>query len=147
MDRKNSGKRPLSSSLQEKAEKLAVLVEKIVDKSREGAVIVVEGSKDVHALRSLGVKGEIFSVKTRRIPLYDVFHELLKMERELIILTDFDRRGTQLAGKMTHYLEHHGKAPNLTFWLKLKGLLSGDVKDVEGLAAYVENIKRATVNI
>lgn len=118
----------------------------MLEKSQEGAVIVVEGLKDVNALRSLGMKGEIFCVKTRRTPLYDVFHELLEKKTELIILTDFDRRGTQLAGKMTHYLEHHGKAPNLTFWLKLKGLLSGDVKDVEGLAAYIENIKRMAVN-
>ena len=125
----------------EKYKLLTLLLDKLIEKSAEGSVILVEGSRDASALRLLGVKGSICCVKTIRIPLYDFLWKYIDSDVELIILTDFDRRGSQLLGKIASYLEHSGKHPNLSFWMKLNSLLSGDVKDVEGLSSYLKIIR------
>jgi hypothetical protein len=35
--------------------------------------------------------------------------------------------------------------PNLVFWRRLKGLVGRDVKDIEGLASYLETLKDITL--
>jgi len=124
----------------EKYKQVTLLLDKLIERSAEGDVILVEGSNDAAALRLLGVQGNISCIKATRIPLYDLLRKYIDRDIELIILTDFDRRGSQLLGKTASYLEHSGKHPNLSFWMKLKSLLSGDVKDVEGLPSYLKNI-------
>lgn len=140
-------KRPLkptsrNQSLEEKNEKLESLLQKLIDESQEGAVILVEGSKDVKTLRRIGITGKISCVKNIRIPLCDYLQEYVDSKDEIIILTDFDRRGVQLASKMTNYLEKSGKPVNLKFWLEMRGFITRDIKDVEGLASYVKTIRR-----
>jgi 5S rRNA maturation endonuclease (ribonuclease M5) len=130
-----------SPSLLEKQRQAALLLDKLIERSCEGCVILVEGLKDVAALRLLGVQGDIACIKPLRIPLYDFLQRYIDSNVEIVILTDFDRRGSQLLGKIASYLEHSGKHPNLSFWMKLNSLLSGDVKDVEGLPTYLKNIK------
>jgi len=141
MSRNRLRRRKISPSLMEKNERLAQLLEKLVEKSAQGAIIVVEGVKDAEALRNVGVTGKVFCIKTGRTLLYDVLNDYVNLKEELIILTDFDRRGKQLAGKIVNYLEHHGKPPNLSFWMRMNSLVSGDVKEVEGLTSYLENVK------
>jgi len=139
---KKRSRRSVSPSLTEKNEKLSLLLEKLVEKSVQGAIIIVEGMRDAEALRNIGVPGKVSCIKARRTPFYDVLNDYVNLKEELIVLTDFDRRGSQLAGKISRYLEQHGKHPNLEFWMKLNSLISNDVKDVEGLASYLENVKK-----
>jgi 5S rRNA maturation endonuclease (ribonuclease M5) len=139
--RRRRRERKTSPSLLEKQKQAALLLEKLIERSNEGCVILVEGLKDAAALRLLGVQGYIACIKPLRIPLYDYLQRYIDSKVEIVILTDFDRRGSQLLGKIASYLEHSGKHPNLSFWMKLNSLLSGDVKDVEGLPAYLKNIK------
>ncbi len=131
-----------NQSLEDKIERLETLLQKLIEKSKEGATILVEGEKDAEALRKIGVTGKISCVKKIRIPLYDYLQKCTELKEEIIVLTDFDRRGVQLAGKMTNYLERSGKSVNLMFWLKIRGFITHDVKDVEGLASYVETLRR-----
>lgn len=131
-----------NDSFEEKNEKLDAILQKLIEKSDEGAVILVEGVKDIKALRQIGIAGKIYSVKNIRIPLCDYLLKYVNSKDEIIVLTDFDRRGVQLAGKMTNYLEKCGKSINLTFWLKIRGFISRDIKDVEGIASYVKTIQR-----
>ena len=131
-----------SQSLEEKNEKLESIIQKLIERSKEGAIILVEGVKDVRSLRQLEVTGKIIAIKNIQIPLYDYLHKYVDTKDEIIVLTDFDRRGTQLAGKMTNYFERSGKPINLTFWLKMNGFISRDIKDIEGLASYVQTIQR-----
>ncbi|RLG91946.1 MAG: hypothetical protein DRO36_02885 [Candidatus Hecatellales archaeon] len=128
--------------VQEKTEKLHLLLEKLAEKSREGAIIFVEGVRDVEALRSYGIEGEICCIKNRRIPIYDLLNKYINIKEELIILTDFDRRGVQLAKKIAAYMEKHGKHVNLSFWSTLYGMFSSEIKDVEGISSYLKNARR-----
>ncbi|MEM2914243.1 MAG: hypothetical protein QXH91_02410 [Candidatus Bathyarchaeia archaeon] len=131
-----------NQSLEDKNEKLGSFLQKLIEKSREGAIILVEGLKDAKALRRIGITGKISCTKNIRIPLYDYLQEYVNSKNEIIVLTDFDRRGVQLASKMTNYLEKSGKPVNIKFWLELRGFITRDIKDVEGLASYVKTIQR-----
>lgn len=134
-----------NKSLQERNELLERYLEQLIQMSRDGAVTVVEGHKDAEALRCIGVTGAITCIKARRASLPDSINKLANMTSELILLTDFDRRGRELLGKMARNLEQKGKPPNLHFWLKLNGLISNDIKDVEGMVSYLQNMRRQAV--
>jgi len=136
------GKNFAKNLFQEKVEKLTLILEKLAEKSSEGAIILVEGVKDAEALKNIGIKGKICCIKNRKIPLYDFLSQYINIDKEVIVLTDFDRRGTQLAEKIVNYLEKSGKPVNLTFWLKMQNLFSNSLKDIEGIASYLKNIER-----
>lgn len=80
--------------------------EAIIDKLREfEGAIIVEGARDEASLRKLGVRAEI--IKLSRLPLPEV--ALIASEYdEVMILTDLDRKGEELARKLAWYLEGYG---------------------------------------
>ncbi|MGP3667233.1 MAG: toprim domain-containing protein [Candidatus Bathyarchaeota archaeon] len=123
-----------------KFEELMLFLDKLKEKCEEGAIIIVEGWRDAEALKSLGVDGEFCCIKNTRIPICDLLIEYANINREIIVLTDFDRDGVKLAEKIRRYLESYGKTVNLNFWLKIGSLISKEVKDVEGLSSYFRNI-------
>ena len=111
--------------------------------SAKGIPIIVEGQKDVNALRAFDVKGDIISAKTSGRRFLDVLSEVEKQgKREAILLMDFDRRGKEWTKRLTKHLEEMRVKPNLFFWKRLQGLVGRDVKDVEGLATYMKTLKK-----
>jgi 5S rRNA maturation endonuclease (ribonuclease M5) len=109
----------------------------------KGTPILVEGKKDIQALRELGVVGKIFSAKTAGKSRLDVMLEIEQIgQREIILLLDFDRRGKEWTERLKQDLERSGIKLNLTFWNRLFGILGKDVKDVEGLVAYMRTLKK-----
>ena len=142
-----SRNKAMAPSRLERDEMLMNLLEKLVDKNLEGAVFIVEGKKDAEALRQIGISGKIFRLKAGRTPFYDLLSKFLEIEEEVIILTDFDRRGTQLVGRIASYLEPRGKTPNIRFWMRMKSLLSNDIKDIESVITYLEKINKNKAKI
>ena len=67
--------------------------------------------------------------------------ELAKTGRDLIILTDWDRRGDILAEKITGYLRNFGVEPDLRVREILSSLVKKEVKDVESLYTYVVKLR------
>ena len=107
-----------------------------------GTPILVEGKKDIETLRSLGVDGKIITAKGGK-RLLDVVSEVEESGvREIILLADFDRRGRELTSRLKKHLEAAKIAANMSFWRELSALVGKDVKDVEGLAAYLETLKK-----
>jgi len=137
----------LSTHLKTKEEKIQKILEFLIEESLAGTLIIVEGKKDVEALRALGVKGRIISAKTGGKGCLDVISEVENTNRkEVILLLDFDRRGKELTINLKEHLKPIGIKLNLTFWKKLSGLVGTEVKDVEGLATYMETLKRKINN-
>jgi 5S rRNA maturation endonuclease (ribonuclease M5) len=137
----------LSTRLKEKEEKLLQILEHLTKESAKGTPIIVEGKNDIETLRALAVKGKIISAKTGGKSFLDVISEVEKSgAREVILLLDFDRRGKELTKRLKQNLEKAKIKPNLTFWIKLSGLVGKEVKDVEGLATYMETLKRKISN-
>jgi len=135
----------LSAALQRKTERLTELLEKLVAESAKGVLIVVEGHKDVGALRQLNVEGKIVSSKTSGKSFLDILTEIENLKvREVILLLDFDRRGVEWTHRLKRHLEKTRIKPNLTFWNQLYGLVGRDLKDIEGLPAYLETLKKKT---
>jgi 2,5-diamino-6-(ribosylamino)-4(3H)-pyrimidinone 5'-phosphate reductase len=133
----------LSTRLKEKEEKIQRLLERLAEESARGTPIIVEGKKDIETLRVLGVEGEIISAKTGGKSRLDVVSEAEKRDsRELILLLDFDRRGKEWTQVLKQQLEKAKTKPNLRFWKDLQSLVGKEVKDIEGLASYIETLKR-----
>jgi 5S rRNA maturation endonuclease (ribonuclease M5) len=138
----------LSTRLKEKEEKIQSLLERLIEESARGTPIVVEGKKDIETLKALGIQGRIVSAKTGGKTRLDVISEVEKTgTREVILLLDFDRRGKEWSKILKEHLERAKIKPNLNFWKELQGLVSREVKDIEGLTSYVETLKRKAQNL
>jgi len=137
----------LSESLQRKNERLSKLLEKLATEAAKGIPIVVEGQKDVSALRQLNVEGNFVSSKTSGKSFLDILTEIENQRvREVILLLDFDRRGAEWTHRLKQHLEKTKIKPNLTFWNQLYGLVGRDLKDIEGLPAYLETLQQKKRN-
>jgi 2,5-diamino-6-(ribosylamino)-4(3H)-pyrimidinone 5'-phosphate reductase len=137
----------LSAHLKGKEEKILKILEALKEESAKGTPIIVEGKNDIETLRTLGIEGKITSAKTGGKSFLDLVSEMEKTNaQETILLLDFDRRGKQLTKKLKQHMDKTGMKLNINFWLELLALLSKEVKDVEGLASYMETLKRKTSN-
>lgn len=132
----------MSNSLKKTAEHILELLERLTMESARGIPIIVEGQRDMAALQKLAIKGDIVSAKGSGKSFLDVLSEVEKRgKREAIILMDFDRRGREWTKRLAQGFERMGIKSNLFFWKELRSLLGREVKDVEGLASYLETLK------
>jgi len=137
----------MSTSLQRKAEKLAQLLERLQAEAAKNALIVVEGLNDIEALSELSIQGNIISVKTAGKSFLDILTEIEeKNTSEAILLLDFDRRGKELTKRLKQRLEEKRIKVNVNFWNKLHALVGHNIKDIEGLPAYMETLKKRIGN-
>jgi 2,5-diamino-6-(ribosylamino)-4(3H)-pyrimidinone 5'-phosphate reductase len=135
----------LLTRLREKEEKIQQVLDCLVQESLKGTPIIVEGKKDVETLRTLDVQGEILCAKTGGKSRLDVVSEIeRKQNQEVILLLDFDRRGKEWTAVLKQHLEKTDVKPNLAFWNDLRRLVGKEVKDIEGLAAYIQTLKIKT---
>jgi 5S rRNA maturation endonuclease (ribonuclease M5) len=130
--------------LKEKEEKISEILSALAQESAKGTVILVEGKKDVETLRALGVEGPIVTVKTGGKSFLDVISELEIKTSKVILFLDFDRRGKQGTNRLKRDLERAGIKVDLEFWLGLLKSIGKDVQCVEGLNAYLRNLRIKT---
>lgn len=100
--------------------------------------IVVEGEKDVHALRQLGMTGEILTVHAG-YNLVDFCDEVASRYEEVILLTDWDKQGGRLSATICKNLG--GRTRCLTEFRALFARNSM-VKDVEGLPSFLHSMRQ-----
>jgi len=137
----------MSTRLKEKQEKILLTLASLAQETARGIPIVVEGKNDVEALRALTIEGKIIQAKTGGKSMLDVLSEVEAYGTgEVILLLDFDRRGREWTRGLRQHLEKMQIKPNVAFWEKLRGIVGRDVKDVEGLASYMETLKRKIHN-
>src|SRR5659263_549187 len=84
--------------------KLEELILELQELSDSGAIIVVEGLKDIGSLRLLGINGEIRLASQQ--PLLEFTDLLSKSKKEIILLTDWDNKGGLMAVSYTHLRAH-----------------------------------------
>jgi 5S rRNA maturation endonuclease (ribonuclease M5) len=137
----------LSTYLKDKEEKILQILEYLAEESAHGTPIIVEGKKDIETLRILNMEGTIIAAKTGGKTLLDTVSEIEKTrKKEVILLLDFDRRGKELTKRLKQHLEKTETKANITFWLSLLGIVGKEVKDIEGLASYMETLKSKIPN-
>jgi 5S rRNA maturation endonuclease (ribonuclease M5) len=132
----------LPTHLKEKEERIQHVLECLIAESDQGTPIIVEGKKDIESLRALGIEGKIISAKSGGKSRLDIISEMEKTSTQVVLLLDFDRRGREWTGILKYHMEKARIKPNLTFWNGLKRLVGRELKDIEGLAAYMQTLKK-----
>lgn len=99
-----------------------------------GKIILVEGKKDKAALEHFGIT----NVKTLyKKSLFHIIEDIAEQYDEVILLTDLDKEGKLLYGKLSRELQHKGIKIDTTFreFLQKNTKLS----HIEGLVKYCQN--------
>ena len=110
--------------------KLNSFIEKIKDSN---TLIIVEGKKDKSALQKLG----IFNiVELNKKPLFQIVEEIANSNDECIILTDLDKKGKELYGKLISNLQKNGVKVNNKFREFL--FKHTKLRQIEGINTYLE---------
>jgi 5S rRNA maturation endonuclease (ribonuclease M5) len=81
-------------------------IEKFLDKlGKTEKMVIVEGVKDKRALQLLGVKNVCC---LNDAPLYKIVEKVAAANKKVVILTDLDREGRKLYGKLRTQLQSLG---------------------------------------
>ena len=133
----------MSAHLKERQEKIQQTLQCLAEESATGTPIIVEGKKDVETLRALGVQGRIVTAKTGGKSRLDLISEIEKIGNpEVILLLDFDRRGKEWTAILRMNLEKARIKANVTFRKELLRSAGRELKDIEGLAAYLQTLSK-----
>jgi 5S rRNA maturation endonuclease (ribonuclease M5) len=124
----------------ERLEEVEQIVDELKDRALCGAVVLVEGPRDRDALRRLGISGEI--VMTSQRQLFPLAESLARSGKDIVVLTDWDERGDEVAKQVSMYLEADGARPDNEIRGSLKSLVRKEIKDVESLHGYVEKLRK-----
>jgi len=103
-------------------------IEKIKDKTT-----IVEGKKDKSALEKLGFTD---IVTLSRKPIYKLIEEVAEKTKEAVILTDLDKEGKKLFGKLNSGLQDHGVKVDNRFRQFL--FKETKLRQMEGILGYLE---------
>ena len=99
--------------------------------------IIVEGDKDIHALRKLGFTGEIIRYN-QGMSIADFCDMIAQTYKEVIILTDWDRRGGYLCHTIKRNIQSRVKC-NVLFREKIAK--KATIKTVEGIPSWLETLR------
>ncbi|WP_321210932.1 toprim domain-containing protein [Methanothermobacter sp. DP] len=105
-----------------------------------GVPILIEGRKDEEALRELGVEGPFIKVSGSMMGLSEIALRAARASR-VIILTDFDRKGSELAKRLYTDIQSLGANPDLRIRRRLMGMTRRYIKDIQSLPSYIERLK------
>lgn len=109
------------------------------DSESEGTVVVVEGERDRRALRRLGLTGPVALVH-RGESLSATAHRLARQSRRVIVLTDWDGEGGQLARRLKEFLESERTELDLDYRRRFARILRGELVHVEGLYGWARRL-------
>ncbi|RLF49903.1 MAG: topoisomerase [Thermoplasmata archaeon] len=118
-------------------------LEKTIDEMIElnkSIPVIVEGDRDVAALRRVGVVGKIIVINTG-LSIEVLCETIAREYDEVIILTDWDRKGGMLARRLRELLLANGTKCNESIRAKLSFICKRSIKDVESLPQYIERLR------
>lgn len=96
---------------------------------------IVEGERDVEALRALGLRGEIFTINNG-MSLFQFCEYYSGLYDRTIIFTDWDRKGRDLHDRLERDMYANGVENDDTYWLKVKNLTHKYISTVEELFGF-----------
>ncbi|MBO3800094.1 MAG: toprim domain-containing protein [Candidatus Brockarchaeota archaeon] len=129
-------KKTLSKNAVPKADSLTRIIEDL-NTQDAGQLIVVEGSRDRDALLKLGVRTRIMTLRNfLRLAATDWLEK--EGLTEIIVLTDFDRRGKFYSRVIKKICSGRAKV-NTHYKYRLRKSLGNWIKDVEGIPGFVRN--------
>jgi len=120
--------------MEEEAE-LTELLAQIDKLKKSGKLVLVEGIKDKNSLAELGITNVLVLKKA----LFAVAEQVSETAKECVILTDFDKEGKELYGRLKNHLEKVGVKIDDEFRNFL--IRNTHVTHVEGLSSYIEHLQ------
>ncbi|MFQ6011036.1 MAG: toprim domain-containing protein [Nitrososphaerales archaeon] len=116
---------------------------KLGNESEDGALVVVEGPRDVQALRSLGFKGKThmlcWNSGLSKLPA-----EMAKF-RKVIPLLDLDREGKALTKKIMGAAERNGVKIDMYYWRQIIPVTEGSITEIQELIKFSDGNPSATM--
>jgi 5S rRNA maturation endonuclease (ribonuclease M5) len=113
---------------------LQKFVHMLNEESDNGAVLVVEGKRDIDALESVGFRGNVVTVNNYRG--INRLVENLERESRIILMLDMDRKGKYLTHKILTMLQYKGKNVNIFYKKVLSEITKGKIKHIEEITIY-----------
>ncbi len=120
-------------------EALEELIASLIDASYQGAAVIVEGRRDLQALRALGLPGPVILASRR--PALELAEEAARSYSQIILLTDWDRKGDEMCKAIELHLRSVGSRPDKEIRCRLGKLVKKEIKDVESLSRYAEKMR------
>lgn len=117
-------------------EDLELVISDLIEENKR-VPIIVEGDKDADALRRLGVVGKIIVIN-RGVSLIVFSDNIARRYSEVIILTDWDRKGGFLCHTIKRNLE--GRVSCNTYFREFFAKNSM-VRTIEGLPSWLKTVK------
>ncbi len=124
----------------ETLEKIDEILKEIHDYSTNGTPIIVEGEKDEKALRELDIPGPVYRISGSKETSLNFLEQFSGHER-VLVLTDFDHAGDNLADFCVKQLEILEVETIIEPRRKLKWLVRKYTKDIEGLPKFLRRQK------
>lgn len=119
---------------QDEVERLEKFVEMLNQEASNGAVVVVEGKRDLNALMSVGFAGNIAMLNSYRG--VNRLTENLEQTGKIILMLDMDRKGKYLTRKIIALLQHRRKNVDLFYKKMLAEITKGRIRHIEELSMY-----------
>ena len=124
---------------EERLEQLEKVFEDLEDVSADVPVIV-EGLRDVKALKRLGITKNVIALN-RGVSVFTFSEEISKRHRKAVVLTDWDRRGGQLARMLKEALMANDVEVIDRIRIQVVILSKKEVKDIESMPTFIERLK------
>lgn len=118
-------------------------LEKVLDELRErepGVAIIVEGVRDVASLEALGVPPPIIKLN-QGVSLLNLCEDLAREYDAFIVMTDWDRKGGQLARHLERHFRSTGARVDVDTRRRLKMTLPYQIHDIESLDGHVKRLR------
>lgn len=126
-------------SPEERLEQIEKVLSQLQDLS-ETTPIIVEGLRDIAALKRMGITRNVISLG-KGDSIFNFSENLSRTTRRAIVLTDWDRKGGQLARMLKEALMANGVTTNDNIRAKLGILSKKEVKDIESMPSFVERLQ------
>lgn len=128
----------------ERAERLREVLQALYEVNKR-IPLIVEGRRDVSALRKIGLVGDIITLHGGK-GMYEFCEDIAERFHRVLLLMDWDEKGESL---------HKSAAEHLTgMWEEfsafrelLKILCQKDIKDIEGIPVLLERLAGGTVTV
>ncbi len=128
-------------TVEERLEGLERVFEDLEEDS-ENMPIIVEGAQDVAALRRLGIHRNVMALN-RGVSIFSFAEMVSRRFDDAIVLTDWDRRGGQLARMLREALQANGVSVNDRYRTQIVILSKKEVKDIQSLPRFIERLRNA----
>jgi 5S rRNA maturation endonuclease (ribonuclease M5) len=127
---------------QDEVQKVQKFVSMLNDESENGAIVVVEGKRDVDALVSIGFNGNV--VTLNNFKGVNGLVDNLEKVRKVILMLDMDRKGKYLTHKILTLLQYKGRNVDMFYKKRLAAITKGKVRHIEEIVIYKKYISDAS---